>query len=185
MGGLSTKTWFNGDGESKRKFGGNNRRGTLSDELNRAERIGKQLRCDEAELKPMQMSVPVPSKRELVIEEIAKEAKPNLNINEPWQPQRVAIDYEIRYGSRKEAQLSPSTEKMVSDTVSPIQANITISFDKDHTMAFNMNIESIIMILNSSGEQFDFKITNDGEGGQKLNITAPTKVLYKILALFE
>nr|WP_307991180.1 hypothetical protein [uncultured Niameybacter sp.] len=66
-----------------------------------------------------------------------------------------------------------------------LKSNIIISFDKDHTMDLNMNIGSVITILNSSGEKFDFKITNDGEGGQNLNIVAPSHTIYQILALFE
>lgn len=81
--------------------------------------------------------------------------------------------------------IQEDTKLIASKPSINLKANITISFDKEHTMNFNMNIGSIIMILNSSGEKFDFKITNDGEGGQNLNIVAPAHTIYEILALFE
>lgn len=344
------KTWFNGDSEGKIKRGTSNRKGTLSDELSKADHIGRQLRYNESELnqfqeqepklqevkqaiakveveknkqdeeeaklkrssiqmsspfpprrqkkeedtqtieepKPVQMSAPFPPRRQAIEEVAQKVEKPEeapfgiapfpariqpgvpVKENAPWKPQPVTPEHKIQYGN-KENIVVPSLGEMkdysYSDSYSgddeekyeesydepyantyeeyattleeeghhtlgfmstqevdkvkveekpilrqtPIEApvkvepqpvqknnkpadskpsinlksNIIISFDKDHTMDLNMNIGSVITILNSSGEKFDFKITNDGEGGQNLNIVAPSHTIYQILALFE
>ncbi|MBU3811142.1 MAG: hypothetical protein H9893_05750 [Candidatus Niameybacter stercoravium] len=47
-------------------------------------------------------------------------------------------------------------------------------------MHINSNIEGAIARLNSLGEQFDFKITNDRRSGQNLNALAPSTVIEQI-----
>ena len=337
------KTWFNGDSEGKIKRGTSNRKGTLSDELSKADHIGRQLRYnepgsnqfqeqeqkiqevnqpitkveveknqqeeDEAKFrrKSVQMSAPFPPRRQGIeaADEIVEEPKP-IQMSAPFPPRRQAAEEIAKKVEKPEGSpfgvapfpariqpgvaakenttwklqtvkteqrsleaeipspFSPNTydapkpvqnldlgsisslgemqnhsysdnysedyddkfeesynepyvssyeeekhnelgfkENTFSDATSqagPIQdnnrptaskpsislkSNITISFDKDHTMDLNMNIGSVITILNSSGEKFDFKITNDGEGGQNLNIIAPSHTIYQILALFE
>lgn len=76
-------------------------------------------------------------------------------------------------------------EEKPKEVVHKLKSNIVISFEEEDTLLLNINIASVITILNSSGEQFDFKITNDGKGGQNLNIVAPSYIIGKILALFE
>ena len=66
-----------------------------------------------------------------------------------------------------------------------LKSNITMTFGQEETMLLNSNIASVITLLNSSGEQFDFKITNDGKGGQNLNVVAPNNIIRQILMLFE
>lgn len=66
-----------------------------------------------------------------------------------------------------------------------LKSDITITFGPQDTVFLNSNIAAVITLLNSSGEQFDFKITNDGKGGQNLNVIAPSSIIRQILMLFE
>lgn len=176
------KTWFDSGWRGKLKRIGS-RKGTLSEALNKTDPIGKQLKYKEDDLsKEEKEEKQIKVKHELpqIPQAFSSYTKPDDLSNKPWQRQILKPEHTIKYVFEEDYSCNQEIAKKPELT-----CNIMINFSEEDTILLTKNISHMMRLLNNSGEQFDFKMTNDGIGGQNLNVIAPMYLTRQILGLFK
>lgn len=171
-----------------RKWFKRGQKGTLSEVLSKTDSIGKQLRPSEDELVQKPKHLPISERSIDFPNELRIDAP-----SKPWQKQTLKPEHVIQYAA-KESELETPSSPAILD-IQPkealekprikLKSNIIITFGPEDGILLNSKMADVMMLLNHSGEQFDFKITSNGEDGQNLNVIAPSYIIGKVLALFE
>lgn len=66
-----------------------------------------------------------------------------------------------------------------------LRISVIINFDEDNIHRLNAQVGNVIMLLNTSGEKYDFSIAKNEKGGQNLSVVTNTQIISKMMALFE